>query len=197
MSTAQSQASPSLADRDAKAQLQLTTLGGWRDFVIAGELGLRQDQALQRTVEEDLKAEAEVVRAHLADSRPRAAAAQAARKEATLQVENRMLLEQNQALRKDLETARSELRSLRTRDLTAAARGDLAALPHRDPALKELRRERDEAVAVGRCAEADLVVLRRVVQRLMAENTRLLGGQADAPGGRSPSVGQEALGSGA
>jgi hypothetical protein len=28
MSTAQSQASPSLADRDAKAQLQLTTLGG-------------------------------------------------------------------------------------------------------------------------------------------------------------------------
>jgi hypothetical protein len=108
-----------------------------------------------------------------------------------------MLLEQNQALRKDLETARSELRSLRTRDLTAAARGDLAALPHRDPALKELRRERDEAVAVGRCAEADLVVLRRVVQRLMAENTWLLGGQADAPGGRSPSVGQEALGSGA
>jgi hypothetical protein len=196
MSTAQSRASPSLADRDAKAQLQLTTLGGWRDFVIAGELGLRQDQALQRTVEEDLKAEAEVVRAHLADSRPRAAAAQAARKEATLQVENRMLLEQNQALRKDLETARSELRSLRTRDLTAAARGDLAALPHRDPALKELRRERDEAVAVGRCAEAALVALSRVVQRLMAENTRLLGGQADAPGG-SPSVGQEALGSGA
>lgn len=117
-------------------------------------------QYLQR--HRDLKAEAEVVRAHLADSRPRPAAAQAARKEAALQVENRILLEQNQALRKDLETARSELRSLRTRDLTAAARGDLAALPHRDPALKELRRERDEAVAVGRCAEADLVALRRV-----------------------------------
>ncbi|MEU4499624.1 ATP-binding protein [Streptomyces sp. NPDC023998] len=33
MSTEQSQASQSLADRDAKAQLQLTTLEGWRDFV--------------------------------------------------------------------------------------------------------------------------------------------------------------------
>ncbi|MFF4542258.1 hypothetical protein [Streptomyces aureus] len=138
-------------------------------------------QYLQR--HRDLKAEAEVVRAHLADSRPRAMAAEAARKEAALEVENRMLLEQNQALRRDLETARSELRTIRTHDLATAAGGDLTALPHRDPALEELRKERDQALAVGRRAEADLVALRRVVQRLMAENTRLLGGQADAPGG--------------
>jgi hypothetical protein len=130
-------------------------------------------QYLQR--HRDLKAEAEVVRAHLADSRPRAAAAQAARKEAALVVENRMLLEQNQALRRDLETARSELRSIRTHDLAAAARGDLAALPHRDTALEELCKERDQAVAAGRRTEADLMALRSVVQRLMAENTRLLG----------------------
>jgi hypothetical protein len=116
-------------------------------------------QYLQR--HRDLKAEAEVVRAHLADSRPRAAAAQAARKEATLEVENRMLLEQNQALRRDLETVRSELRSIRTRDLAVAARGDLAALPHRDTALEELRMERDQATAAERCAEADLVALQR------------------------------------
>ncbi|MFD3549890.1 hypothetical protein ACFWUW_30645 [Streptomyces sp. NPDC058655] len=94
-----------------------------------------------------------------------------------------MLLKQNQALRRDLQTARSELRTIRTRDLAAAARGDLAALPHRDTALEELRKERDQAVATGRRAEADLVALRSVVQRLMTENTRLLGGQADAPGG--------------
>ncbi|MEJ8639800.1 hypothetical protein [Streptomyces sp. MS2.AVA.5] len=138
-------------------------------------------QYLQR--HRDLKAEAEVVRAHLADNRPRAAAAAAARKEAALEVESRMLLEQNQALRRDLETVRSELRTIRTRDLAAAARGDLDALPHRDAALEELRKERDQALAVGRRAEADLVALRSVVQRLMAENTRLLGGQTDAPGG--------------
>ncbi|MFI6112728.1 hypothetical protein [Kitasatospora sp. NPDC051164] len=118
-----------------------------------------------------------------ADSRPRAIAAQAARKEAAFEVENRILLEQNQALRRDLETVRSELRTIRTRDLAAAARGELTALPHRDTALEEMRKERDQALAAGRRAEADLVALRRVVQRLMAENTRLLGGQADAPGG--------------
>lgn len=137
-------------------------------------------QYLQR--HRDLKAEAEVVRAHLADSRPRAAAAQAARKEAALEVENRMLLEQNQALRGELETVRSELRTIRTRDLAAAARGDLAVGPHRDTALEELRRERDQALAAGKRSEADLAALRSVVQRLMTENSRLLGGQEAAPG---------------
>ncbi|MFF0065659.1 hypothetical protein ACFYRC_29720 [Streptomyces sp. NPDC005279] len=39
----------------------------------------------------DLKAEAEAVRAHLAGDRPRAAAAASARKEAPLEVENRVL----------------------------------------------------------------------------------------------------------
>ncbi|WP_159104245.1 hypothetical protein [Streptomyces sp. CdTB01] len=93
-----------------------------------------------------------------------------------------MLLEQNQALRRDLETVRFELRTIRTRDLATAVRGDLTALPRRDIALEELRKERDQALAAGRLAEADLVVLRSVVQRLMPENTRLLGGPSDTPG---------------
>ncbi|WP_329296135.1 hypothetical protein [Streptomyces sp. NBC_01455] len=146
-------------------------------------------QYLQR--HRDLKAEAEIVRAHLADSRPRAAAAQAARKEAALEVENRMLLEQNQALRRDLETVRSELRTIRTRDLAASARGDLAALPHRDTALDDLREERDQALAAKRRADADLSALRTVVQRLMTENTRLLGGQAQSPGYGRAGLAQE------
>ncbi|MCG7522848.1 hypothetical protein MHW47_00060 [Streptomyces sp. OfavH-34-F] len=56
-------------------------------------------QYLQR--HRDLKAEAEAVRAHLADDRPRAVSAAAARQEAALTVENRMLLEQNATLRRD------------------------------------------------------------------------------------------------
>ncbi|MGW7043205.1 hypothetical protein ACWGDT_10820 [Streptomyces avermitilis] len=53
-------------------------------------------QYLQR--HRDLKAEAETVRAHLAQDGARVAAAATARKEAALEVENRMLLEQNAAL---------------------------------------------------------------------------------------------------
>lgn len=55
-------------------------------------------QFLQR--HHDLRAEADAVRAHLADDRPRAAAAASARKEAALETENKMLLEQNAALRR-------------------------------------------------------------------------------------------------
>lgn len=54
-------------------------------------------QYLQR--HRDLKAEAEAVRAHLADDPSRAAAAASASKEAALVVENRVLLEQNAVLR--------------------------------------------------------------------------------------------------
>ncbi|MFF0584362.1 hypothetical protein ACFYWD_00085 [Streptomyces sp. NPDC003781] len=61
----------------------------------------------------DLKAEAEAVRAHLAGDRTRAATA--ARQDAGLAVENRMLLEQNTALRRDLEEARAVLRAVRVR----------------------------------------------------------------------------------
>ena len=66
--------------------------------------------------------------------------------------------------------------------IAAVARRDRAALPQRDDEPEELRKERDQARAIGRRAEADLVALRRIVQRPMAENTRLLAGLTDAPG---------------
>ncbi|MFD3492661.1 hypothetical protein ACFWWB_19195 [Streptomyces sp. NPDC058690] len=89
-------------------------------------------------------------------------------------MENRMLLEQNQALRRDLETARADPRAIRIRDLAAAAQGDLACLPHRDAEVEELRKERDQALAAVRRCEADLAAQRNITQRLMADNTRLL-----------------------
>ncbi|WNZ06172.1 hypothetical protein [Streptomyces sp. 11x1] len=130
-------------------------------------------QYLQR--HRDLKVEAEAVRAHLADDRPRAAAAAAARQDAGLAVENRMLLEQNTALRRDLEAARTELRAVRVRDLAAGLLGDLASTPNRDAEVEALRGERDQALASVRRADTELLALRNVVQRLMVENTRLLG----------------------
>ncbi|MEU3136998.1 hypothetical protein ABZ691_30045 [Streptomyces sp. NPDC006854] len=136
-------------------------------------------QYLQR--HRDLKAEAEAVRAHLADDRPRAVSAAAARQEAALTVENRMLLEQNATLRRDLDIARAELRALRVRDLAAGARGEHVATLDANPEVEELRRERDQALAAVRRGEADLLSLRNVVQRLMVENTRLLGGEVSQP----------------
>ncbi|WP_369253752.1 hypothetical protein [Streptomyces sp. R35] len=56
----------------------------------------------------DLKAEAETVRAHLAQDRPRAAATATARNDAALEVENRMLLEQNAALQRTRNCASNE-----------------------------------------------------------------------------------------
>ncbi|MEU2588336.1 hypothetical protein ABZ612_36930 [Streptomyces avermitilis] len=91
-------------------------------------------QYLQR--HRDLKAEAEAVRAHLANDRPRAATAEAARHDAALTVENRMLLEQNAALRHDLDAARAELRALRVRDLAAGARASTPQPWTRTPRLK-------------------------------------------------------------
>ncbi|MFD7916845.1 hypothetical protein ACFV30_40205 [Streptomyces sp. NPDC059752] len=132
-------------------------------------------QYLQR--HRDLKAEAEAVRAHLAGDRPRAAAAAAARQDAGLAVENRMLLEQNTALRRDLKAARVELRAIRVRDLSASALGDLVPKPGRDAEAAALRGERDQALAAVRRGDAELLALRNVVQRLMVENTRLLGGK--------------------
>ncbi|MBT1185402.1 hypothetical protein HET69_15660 [Streptomyces sp. CJ_13] len=137
-------------------------------------------QYLQR--HRDLKAEAEAVRAHLADDRPRAAAAAAARQDAGLAVENRMLLEQNTALRRDLEAARAELRAVRVRDLAAGVLGDLASTPDRDAEVEALRGERDQALAAVRRADNELLALRNVVQRLMVENTRLLGSGHQPPG---------------
>ncbi|MFE4960242.1 hypothetical protein ACFRCW_41395 [Streptomyces sp. NPDC056653] len=86
-----------------------------------------------------------------------------------------MLLAQNATLRRDLETMRAELRAIRARDLAANARGDLASHPKRDAEIEALRRERDEALAAVRRGEADLLAQRNVVQRLIAENTRLIG----------------------
>jgi hypothetical protein len=129
-------------------------------------------QYLQR--HRDLKAEAEAVRAHLASDLPRAAAAAAARKEAALEVENRMLLEQNAQLRKDLQAAQRELRQIRLDELAAQCRdGELAHSP-RDAELAQLRLELDAAGAAEQTARADLQALRNVNQRLIVENSRLL-----------------------
>jgi hypothetical protein len=121
-----------------------------------------------------LKAEAEAVRAHLAGDRPRAAAAASARKEAALEVENRMLLEQNAVLRRNLEEARAQLRALRVEELGARARDGLGLPAARDSEIEELRKQRDAALAASQRTEADLAALRNVNQRLMVENSRLL-----------------------
>ncbi|MEU7326901.1 hypothetical protein ABZ682_41095 [Streptomyces griseoviridis] len=61
------------------------------------------------------------------------------------------------------------------------ARGEQSATPDDNPEVEELSRERDQALATVRRKEADPLSLRNVVQRLMVENTRLLGGDAAAP----------------
>ncbi|MDQ0904056.1 hypothetical protein QFZ22_000041 [Streptomyces canus] len=136
-------------------------------------------QYLQR--HRDLKAEAEAVRAHLASDRPRVAAAASARKEAALEVENRMLLEQNTALRRDLTEAQAQLGALRIQELGARARDGLGLPAERDAEMAELRKQRDAALAASQRTEADLTALRNVNQRLMVENSRLLEAAALAP----------------
>ncbi|MBQ0972955.1 hypothetical protein KBZ00_17675 [Streptomyces sp. RK31] len=134
-------------------------------------------QYLQR--HRDLKAEAETVRAHLAQDRPRAVAAATARKEAALEVENRMLLEQNAALQRTLHEVQNELRTLRAHNLGARLRDGLNASSMRDTEMEELREQRDAALAAGRQAETAMQALRNVNQRLMIENSRLIA--ADTP----------------
>ncbi len=175
------------ADSEACRQRVLEVIAGMRKtrrVISDAEITRRaavNPQYLQR--HRDLKAEAEAVRAHLVDDRPRAAAAAAARQDAGLAVENRMLLEQNTALRRDLEAARAELRAVRVRDLAAGVLGDLASTPDRDAEVEALRGERDQALAAVRRADNELLALRNVVQRLMVENTRLLGSGHQPPGG--------------
>lgn len=85
-----------------------------------------------------------------------------------------MLLEQNTVLRRNLEEARAQLRVLRVQELGARA-GNGRGLPAaQDAEVTELRKQRDAALATGQRAEADLVALRNVNQRLMVENSRLL-----------------------
>ncbi|MEV7776587.1 hypothetical protein [Kitasatospora sp. NPDC086791] len=174
------------ADSEACRQRVLDVIAGMRKTrkpLSDAEITRRAEvnpQYLQR--HRDLKAEAEAVRAHLAGDRPRATASAAARQDAALAVENRMLLEQNAALRRDLEAARAELRAVRVRDLAASALGDLATTPGRDAEVEALRGERDQALAALRRADTELLALRNVVQRLMVENTRLLGSKHQPPG---------------
>ncbi|MFB9483420.1 hypothetical protein ACFFSH_29120 [Streptomyces filamentosus] len=136
-------------------------------------------QYLQR--HRDLKAEAETVRAHLAQDRPRAAAAATARKEAALEVENRMLLEQNTALQRTLHEVQNELRTLRAHNLGARLRDGLNARSLRDTEMEELREQRDAALAASRQAETAMQALRNVNQRLMIENSRLIAADTSTP----------------
>jgi hypothetical protein len=142
-------------------------------------------QYLQR--HRDLKAEAESVRAHLAQDGPRAAAA-TARKEAALEVENRMLLEQNAALQRTLHEVQNELRTLRAHELGARLRDGLDARSLRDTEMEELREQRDAALAAGRQAETAMQALRNVNQRLMVENSRLIAADAPEPTRTAPAA---------
>ncbi|MFE9834200.1 hypothetical protein ACFYP4_03465 [Streptomyces sp. NPDC005551] len=138
-------------------------------------------QYLQR--HRDLKAEAETVRAHLVQDGPRAAAAATARREAALEVENRMLLEQNAVLQRTLHEVQNELRTLRAHELGARLRDGLDARPLRDAEIQELREQRDAALAASRQAETAMQALRNVNQRLMVENSRLIAAGAAEPTG--------------
>jgi hypothetical protein len=133
-------------------------------------------QYLQR--HRDLKAEADAVRAHLAGDLPRAAAAASTRKEAALETENRMLLERNAALRADLKAVQAELRALRVEQLGARTLDGLSHSAARDAELDDLVKQRDAALAGRQRADADLAALRNVNQRLIVENSRLLGAAA-------------------
>jgi hypothetical protein len=123
----------------------------------------------------DLKARAAAVRAALEGAADRAAAAARSEREEALAVENGMLIEQNEQLRREIETIRAELRGLRTQELVASAAGTLVGrIDDPDAAIAHLRSERDKALASLRSAEADLAALRNLNQRLMVENSRLL-----------------------
>ncbi|WP_327373080.1 hypothetical protein OG393_03565 [Streptomyces sp. NBC_01216] len=136
-------------------------------------------QYLQRR--RDLKVTAEAVRAHLAQDPSRAAATATAHKEAALEVENRMLLEQNAALQRTLHEIQNELRTLRANDLGARLRDGMNAPSPRDSEMEELRAQRDAALATGRQAETAMQALRNVNQRLMVENGRLIAADTAEP----------------
>ncbi|MFE9845376.1 hypothetical protein [Streptomyces goshikiensis] len=129
----------------------------------------------------DLKAEAETVRARFTQDGPRAAAAASARKEAALEVENRILLEHNAALQRTLHQVQNELRSLRAHELGTRLRDGLGARSLRDTEMEELREQRDAALAASRQAETAMQALRNVNQRLMVENSRLIAADAAEP----------------
>jgi hypothetical protein len=134
------------------------------------------NQYLQR--HRDLRARAQIVRAELTGDRLKAALAGRSETEEVLIVENRMLVEQNARLRADLATAQQELRVLRAESLAGRATGRLPASGSDD----EICRQRDRAIAGTREAQAELVTLRNLNQRLMVENSKLLDGTRPAEG---------------
>jgi hypothetical protein len=137
------------------------------------------NQYLQR--HRDLRARAQAVRAELTGDRLKAAIAVRSETEEALIVENRMLVEQNARMRADLATAQQTLRELRAESLAARATGRLPPSGSDD----EIRRQRDQAIAGTREAQAELVTLRNLNQRLMVENSKLLDENraADGPTG--------------
>lgn len=134
------------------------------------------------------QAEAGTVRVHLAQDGPRAAAAAITRKEAALEVGNRMLLEHNAALQRTLHEVQNELRTLRAHELGARLRDDLDARSLRDTEIQELRAQRDAALTAGRQAETAMQALRNVNQRLMVENSRLIAADAPEPTRTAPAA---------
>lgn len=133
-------------------------------------------QYLQR--HRDLKIQAEQVRsALLGDAARQAEAAQSAT-ELALRTENAMLVEQNVQLRHNLDLALAELRQLRIDGLASAATGMLSGRVPRDAAVTELQQQLDETRAALTAAEADLVAVRNLNQRLLVENSKLLDANA-------------------
>ena len=129
-------------------------------------------QYLQR--HHDLKIHAEQVRAALLDDTGRQAAAAQSATERALRTENTMLVEQNTHLRHNLDTVLAELRQLRVDGLAASATGVLSGRVPRDATVDELQRQLDETRAALRTAEADLVAVRNLNQRLLVENSKLI-----------------------
>jgi hypothetical protein len=91
-----------------------------------------------------------------------------------------MLLEQNASLRESLNQAQAELRVLRLEQLAASTRDGLAIPPAPGSERDDLTKQRDAALASIQRAEADLVALRNLNQRLMVENSRLLQAAAES-----------------
>jgi hypothetical protein len=131
-------------------------------------------QYLQR--HRDLKINAEQTRAALLNDAGRQAAATQSATERALRTENAMLVEQNTQLRRNLDAVLAELRQLRVDGLAAAATGVLSGRVPPNPAVAELQQQLDETRTALRTADADLIAVRNLNQRLLIENSRLIAG---------------------
>jgi hypothetical protein len=133
------------------------------------------NQYLQR--HEDLKAFAASIRADVADRNLEAALARRSEGEVAMAVENRMLTEQNRQLSADLKVVLAELKMLRAEGLGSRANLTIAGRPDDLETVNDrLREERDAALRDSQEAHTKLVSVHTVNQKLMIENTRLLGG---------------------